>query len=134
VNRDDLQTWLDRYVQAWRTYDRAGIEALFTPDAVYRWRPYGAHRILRGRDAILAWWLEEPDAPGTWEASYEAWAVDGDRGVAVGTSRYLHGSAQPDEVYHNVFRMEFAPDGRCRSFVELFMLEEPDEPPGGGQG
>jgi len=61
VNRDDLQAWLDRYVAAWRTYDRAAVEALFTPDAVYRWRPYGAHRILRGRDAIGARWMEEPD-------------------------------------------------------------------------
>ncbi len=68
MNRSDLQAWLDRYVDAWRTNDPAAIGALFTPDAVYRWRPYGARRILRGRDAILEWWLAEPDDPGTWEA------------------------------------------------------------------
>jgi len=132
MNRGDLQDWLDRYVAAWGTNDRAAIEALFTPDAEYRWRPYGAHRILRGREAILDWWLEEPDTPGTWEARYEAWAADGDRGVAVGTSRYLAGGSQAGQTYHNVFRVEFAPDGRCRTFVEHWMLEEPDEPPPAG--
>ncbi len=49
--------------------------------------------------------------------------------MAIGTSRYLDGSSQAGETYHNVFRIELAPDGRCRSFVEHWMLEEPDERP-----
>ena len=28
-----FQAWLDRYVAAWRSNDRADIEALFSPDA-----------------------------------------------------------------------------------------------------
>jgi ketosteroid isomerase-like protein len=125
MNRSDVQAWLDRYVDAWRSNDRASIEALFTEDAVYGYRPWDSEKhTVRGRDAIVASWLEEPDAPGSWDARYEAWAVDGERAVAVGWSRYAAIDDKPEQLYHNAYLLEFAPDGRCRSFHEFYMLEE----------
>ena len=60
MNRTDVQAWLDRYVEAWRSNDAALIEPLFTEDAVYRYRPYGGdERASNGRDAIVGAWLEE---------------------------------------------------------------------------
>ena len=126
MDRSRVQDWLDRYVDAWRTSDRSQIEGLFSEEATYRWRPYGAQRQLHGRRAISDWWLDEPDAPGSWEARYEAWAIDGDRAVAVGWSRYLAGSTHGEQTYHNVYLLEFDPDGRCSAFTEYWMLEEPD--------
>lgn len=125
MNRADVQGWLDRYVEAWRANDRDRIEALFTEDAAYRYRPYGgdAHAAM-GRAAIVAAWLEEPDEPGSWEAGYAPFAVDGDRAVAIGTSRYLAIGGKPERTYHNVFLLRFAPDGRCAEFTEYYMLEE----------
>lgn len=122
----DFRAWLDRYVAAWRTNDADDIAALFTEDAVYRYRPYGgdAHAV-RGRDAIVAAWLEEGDPPGSWEASYAPWAIDGERAVATGTSRYLASGNGPERMYHNAFLLRFAPDGRCAEFSEYYMLEEP---------
>lgn len=129
MNRSALQAWLERYVEAWRANEREPIEALFTEDATYRWRPYGGDdRGASGRDAIVAAWLDEPDDPASWEASYEAFAVDGDRAVATGTSRYDASGEDPERLYHNVFLMRFAPDGRCREFTELYMLEEKQQP------
>ncbi|MGH2455272.1 MAG: nuclear transport factor 2 family protein [Candidatus Limnocylindria bacterium] len=125
MDRSDVQVWLDRYVDAWRTYDRDAIAALFDADATYRYRPYGGpDRSTRGREAIVSDWLEEQDAPDSWEASYRAWAVDGDRAVAVGTSRYAATADQPERTYHNVFLLRFAPDGRCAEFTDYYMLEE----------
>ena len=69
-------------------------------------------------------WLEEPDDPSGWEARYEAFAVDGDRAVATGVSRYAATDDEPERTYHNVFLMRFAPDGRCSDFTEVYMLEE----------
>ena len=69
MTRDDVQRWLDGYVDAWRTYDPASIAALFADDATYAYQPY--REPLRGRDAIVASWLESPDAAGSWEARYE---------------------------------------------------------------
>ena len=120
----DVQAWLDAYVVAWRANERGPIEALFTEDATYRYHPWDdGDAVLNGVEAIAASWLEHPDDPGGWEASYRPFVVEGDRAVAVGTSRYAARGDQPAQTYHNVYLLEFAPDGRCRSFTELFMLE-----------
>lgn len=125
MNRQDVQGWLDRYVEAWRANERGPIEALFTDDATYGYRPWDSdEHTVRGRDAIVDSWLEEPDAPGTWEAAYEPWALDGDRAVAVGWSRYAGSGTEPERTYHNAFLLEFASDGRCRSFHEFYKLRE----------
>lgn len=125
MNRTDVQAWLDRYIDAWRANQRGHIEELFTEDAWYRWRPYGgADSGERGRDAIVGAWLDDADDPASWEASYEVYAVDGDRAVATGTSRYRASGDQPERTYYNAFLLRFAPDGRCREFVEYYMLEE----------
>ncbi len=124
MNRDGVQAWLDRYVVAWRANDRGPIEELFTEDAVYSYRPWlSDEHTVRGRDAIIASWLEEPDDPGSWEAHYEPYAVDGDRAVGVGWSRYAASDGEPERTYHNAYLLRFAPDGRCAEFREFYFLE-----------
>jgi ketosteroid isomerase-like protein len=125
MNHTDVQGWLDRYVDAWRTHDRDKVEALFTDDAEYRYRPYGgdAHA-NRGREAIVEAWLEDDDPPDSWEAAYEPFAVEGDRAVATGFSRYFATDKGPERTFHNVFLLRFAEDGRCAHFSEYYMVEE----------
>ena len=124
MNRSDVQTWLDRYVDAWRTNEAGPIEELFTDDAVYGYRPWDSDdHTFRGRDAIVTSWLEEPDAPGSWDAHYEPYAVEGDHAVAVGWSRYAPDGDEPERTYHNAYLLRFAPDGRCSEFHEYYMLE-----------
>jgi ketosteroid isomerase-like protein len=126
MNRSDVQAWLDRYIAAWRSHDPGEIGALFTDDAVYRYRPYGGDKTAdRGREAIIRSWLEDDDPPDRWEASYEPFAVDGDRAVAVGYSRYNARGDEPEKTYQNAFLLRFADDGRCAEFTEFYMLEEP---------
>ena len=125
MTRTDVQAWLDRYVEAWRANRADLIEPLFSEDAVCRYRPYGGNdRASFGRDAIVAAWLEEPDEPDSWEAQYAPYAVDEDRAVATGVSRYFAKDEEPERVYHNVFLLRFDPDGRCSDFTEYWMLEE----------
>ena len=49
--------------------------------------------------------------------------MDGDRGVGVGTSRYLATGDNPERLYHNCFLMKFAEDGRCSEFTEYYMRQ-----------
>jgi ketosteroid isomerase-like protein len=126
MDRPALQRWLDNYVAAWRANARESIEALFTDDVVYRFAPFGEKNVARGREAVVAAWLENPDAPGSWDAHYEPFAVDGDTAVATGWSRYAAAGDQAERTYRNVYLMRFAPDGRCSEFTELYMLEKPD--------
>ena len=122
----EVQAWLDRYVAAWRSNDAAQIGDLFSEDARYRYYAYGEW--TQGRDAIVAGWLEDPDDPASWEAHYEPFAVDGERAVAVGTSRYEATADQPDRTFWNCYLMRFAADGRCSEFTEYYMREP--APPG----
>jgi ketosteroid isomerase-like protein len=124
VDEAAVTRWLAAYLDAWRSYDPTAIGDLFSEDAVYRYHPWDeptpSH--VRGRDEIVASWLGDRDAPGSWTAEYRPWLVNGDRAVAVGVSRYLapDGSAVERE-YHNVFLLDFDDEGRCREFAELYM-------------
>lgn len=122
MERDAFQRWLDAYVGAWRTYDEGAIRALFTEDATYRYHPWDeGSDVAEGQAAIAAAWLGDKDEPGSWAAEYHTWAVDGDRAVAVGVSRYFTADGALDREYHNVFLCRFDGDGRCTEFTELFM-------------
>jgi uncharacterized protein (TIGR02246 family) len=132
VTHDDVQAWLDRYVAAWTAYDPAAIGDLFTEDAVYRYHPSDDGFV--GRDAIVRAWLEPSgdastrDEPGTWEAQYEPFTVSGDRAVAIGSSRYYTDASKStvQNLWDNVYLLEFGPDGRCSSFTEYF-VERPKD-------
>jgi hypothetical protein len=117
MTHDDFARWLDAYVEAWRTYDPAAIGALFSEDAQYRYHPWDDDPVV-GREAIVADWLANRDDPGAWEAEYTPFAVDGDRAVATGTSRY--DDADGKRTYHNVFLCRFDAEGRCREYTEVF--------------
>ncbi len=113
--RNDVDGWLERYVAAWKSSDPGEIGDLFSEDARYRYRP---GEPLAGREAIVQGWLGEGDEPGTFDASYSCWALEGDRAVATGTSSY---TAPEHRVYDNVFLLVFDADGRCSDFTELYV-------------
>jgi len=120
--------WLDRYVAAWLSYDRAAIGELFSEDVVYRYHPHDEPTL--GRAAVVASWRGESaaddvstrDAPGTYAADYQPVAVDGDVVVATGTSTYFKSPGGPVErVYDNCFVIRFDAAGQCREFTEYYV-------------
>ncbi|MGH2699467.1 MAG: YybH family protein [Actinomycetota bacterium] len=110
---------MQNYAGAWKSYDRASIADLFSDDASYRYHPYDDP--IRGRESIVESWLEDPDAPGTYEGDYEPIAVEGDVAVAVGSSTYRLEDEPEVRVYDNCFLMRFDDEGRCREFTEWYM-------------
>jgi hypothetical protein len=132
MTRADVQAWLDRYIAAWASYDPAAIGDLFTTDAHYRFHPSDVGFV--GREAIVRAWLEPEgeastrDEPGTWDAHYEPFSIEGERAVAVGWSRYYTDASKSTvrNVWDNTYLLEFGPDGRCLSFTE-FYVERPKD-------
>ena len=123
MTHDEVQAWLDGYIGAWRSNRADDIGRLFTEDAVYSTRPWDAdEHTVRGRQAIVAAWLESPDDPTSWDAEYHPYAVEGNRAVAVGWSRYHATDNALEDTFHNAFLLEFA-GGRCSHFREFFMLD-----------
>jgi len=134
MNQDAVQAWLDRYSEAWQTYEPDAIRDLFSAAAEYRYHAWDAP--LVGREAILADWLNpegdpaERDQPGSFRSHYEPWLVEGQRAVAIGTSDYNATADRPARMYHNCWLLEFDADGQCSSFVEYYNLQR-REPAGG---
>jgi ketosteroid isomerase-like protein len=128
LNRAQVDRWLDDYVAAWKSYERAAIAALFAADVAYRYHP--ADEPVTGRENVVAAWRGEGDfptatsrdAPGIYDAVYRAVAVDGDVAVAVGSSTYAEFPGGPAvETYDNCFVLRFDDDGRCREFTEWYV-------------
>jgi len=61
MNHATVQAWLDRYSEAWQTYEPDAIRDLFSAAAEYRYHAWDAP--LVGREAILADWLNPEGDP-----------------------------------------------------------------------
>ena len=121
MERAAVVDWLSAYVRAWETYAPDAIGRLFTDDATYSYHPYDEPVV--GRDGIVASWLKDPDATGTFEARYEPIAIDGNVAVVNGRSRYFTDSSRSEltKEWDNLFVIELDKDGRCRSFREWYV-------------
>jgi ketosteroid isomerase-like protein len=131
MDKSAVDRWLRAYIDAWKSYDRDQIAALFAEGVRYRYHPYDEP--IEGRDAVVASWLGESDAPGastrdepgTYEAEYRTVAVDGDVAVATGATSYRGTPAGPVErIFDNCYVMGFDEDGHCTEFTEWF-IERP---------
>ena len=121
MNRDFLQEWLEKYVEAWRTYEPEKIRNLFSENALYFYSPFDEQDHLRGREAIVADWLRHPDAVDSWKAHYVPVAVEGNTAVAQGRTQYFGRDGSIEREFDNIFVMHFDDAGRCERFTEWFM-------------
>jgi hypothetical protein len=121
VDRSVVVDWLKAYVQAWESGSPEAIGDLFTDGATYSFHPYDEPVV--GRQAIVESWLKDPDAPGTFEASYQPIAIDGDVAVVNGRSRYFKDSSRREltKEWDNIFVIAFDKEGRCGSFREWYV-------------
>jgi SnoaL-like protein len=102
------------YEHAWRTAGTDTLPDLFTGDAIYSQGPYLPPR--RGVDEIAAMWDEARDGPDeVFRMNHQVVAVDGN--TAVVRVEVWYGEPVTQE-FRDLWVMEFADDGRCRSFEE----------------
>ena len=122
LDRTAVRAWLDRYVAVWLSYDPAAIGDLFSEQAQYYYHPFKAP--IEGRAAIVAWWLENRDAPNTYAATYQPIALDGNLAIANGRSRYFDADSQiTTREFDNLFVIRFDAAGQCTEFREWFMAQ-----------
>ncbi len=126
MDRSGVQRWIDRYVQAWRTNDPAAVGELFSEDARYLTTPYRPPK--EGRDAIVAWWRDVDDTPGSWDCRYVAQSFGDGVGFVTGWTSYATG-----ERYHNAYLIRFDPSGQATEFIEWWMLEPAEGEPSEGE-
>jgi ketosteroid isomerase-like protein len=120
IDHDSVNAWLARYVAAWESYEREAIGDLFSEDASYAYSPFDAPIV--GREAIVADWLKNPDAAGSFNAKYAVVAIDGDLAVANGRTLYYEGGGPTvAREFDNIFVLRFDAEGRCREYREWYM-------------
>ncbi|HEY3210517.1 MAG TPA: nuclear transport factor 2 family protein [Actinomycetota bacterium] len=119
----DLQSWIDAYIRAWETNHPQAVGDLFAGSARYYTHPF--REPWTGREAIVNNWIEHPDLPGSWKASYRALAVNGNTGVVRGTTQYFKEDGSIDTEYANIYVIEFDDDGLATEFTEWFMEATP---------
>jgi ketosteroid isomerase-like protein len=119
MNPGDVDSWVDRYVSAWRTNDSEAIGSLFTEGARYYTAPY--RQPWTGRDGIVAAWLDRKDEPGQWEFRHQVLGIDGDVGFVRGWTRYAATAEEAETEYSNLWVIRLDADGRCSEFTEWWM-------------
>ena len=112
-----FRDWLERYFAAWRSNDRAEVEALFSEDAVYYVSPFQEPR--RGRDEIVDVWISGGVQPEL-RLEHRPLAFSGATGVAHWAASFVteDGGARVD--LDGLILLEFDQDGRCRDHREWF--------------
>jgi ketosteroid isomerase-like protein len=108
------EQWVADYVAAWESNDPEQIGALFSEDAVYFTNPDSEPR--RGRDQIVAGWLEDLDEPGTWSFDWKILHEDDGFVVVQGKTFY---PAEKD--YLNLWIVRLDNDGRATEYTEWYM-------------
>jgi SnoaL-like domain len=110
---DVVDKWITAYRAAWESNDPGDIGALFTDGALYYNEPFSEP--ARGRDAIVARWLERQDDPGTTTFTWKLLSeVDG---LAFVQGETDYGVAK----YSNLWVIRFAATGEATEFTEWWM-------------
>jgi ketosteroid isomerase-like protein len=114
VNEAMVRDWVTAYVKAWASNSPGDIGMLFTDDALYRTAPH--REPWRGRDGIIAGWLDHRDIPGAWTFRHELVAIAGDLAFVRGWTDYSDG-----DRFSNLWVIRLDEDGRCSEFTEWWM-------------
>lgn len=124
IDTTRIDTWLADYRHAWTTDSREDVARLFTDDIRYYTAPY--RDPLSGVDVVADYWLGERESGIPWTFEYEVLAREGGLHVVRAVTRYPEGTSDADgpEVFHNLWLVTLADDGRASEFVEYFMLVE----------
>jgi ketosteroid isomerase-like protein len=117
VDRAAVEAWLAAYGKAWENMDPNAAVELFTADATYRETPF--EEIMRGRNAIHAYWSEIPDYHKDVSFGSEVLMVEGDRAVAHWWVSLFRVKTEERSRSDGVFVLEFDEgSGLCRSLRE----------------
>ena len=123
IDKESVAAWLQAYIQAAKSYDEKAIGELFSEDATYAPNPF--YKPIRGRDAIVAYWLENSGQKGIYDAEYEPLLIEGNRAVTHGRSRYFEPDGKTLKFeWDNIFVLQFDEQGRCNEYREWSEAEE----------
>ncbi len=123
IDKTSVTAWLQAYVQAWKSYDEKAIGELFNEDAIYSYHPY--REPIRGRNAIVDFWIKDRDEQGTYNGHYELVVIEGNRAITHGKSLYFEQDGKTLKTeFDNIFVLRFDEQRSCIEYSEWY-IERP---------
>ncbi|MEV4641638.1 nuclear transport factor 2 family protein [Actinoplanes sp. NPDC049548] len=122
TNLDAVTAWVQGYRVAWESNDPADIAGLFAEDAAYFTEPWAPP--WRGREAIVAGWLEHRDEPDTTMFEWHPLIVTDDLAIVEATTHY---TTPPARTYSNMWVLRLDQAGQARQFTEWWMKHPTEE-------
>jgi hypothetical protein len=116
MDKYNVQSWMEGYIQAWRSNAAEEIGSLFTAAALYYTAPY--REPWRGRENIIAGWRGRQDKPDEWEFRYEILGTVNNVAFVRGWTNYHREGIKVS----NLWIIRFT-EGQCDEFVEWWMEE-----------
>jgi len=111
ISKEQVTTWVDGYLRAWRTNEADDVAAIFSEDATYYARPQ--QEPWRGRQQIVQEWLSRKDYQVNWTFEWSLVAIEDDRAVIEGIAVYAQAG-----TFANVWVITLDNDGKCTEFRE----------------
>jgi uncharacterized protein (TIGR02246 family) len=111
ISKEQVTTWVDGYLRAWRTNEADDVAAIFSEDATYYARPQ--QEPWRGRQQIVQEWLSRKDYQVNWTFEWSLVAIEDDRAVIEGIAVYAQAG-----TFANVWVITLDNDGKCIEFRE----------------
>jgi hypothetical protein len=114
--------WLDAYGQAWENQDPQAAANIFAANATYQETPFDEQ--IRGREAILQYWLEETYVQKQVKFSYEILAVGENRGIARWQASFARIPSKTQVKFDGIFVVYLNANNLCTVFEEWWNKEE----------
>ena len=117
-----LDSWLERFGQAWETRDPEQAAALFSDDGSYREAPFDEP--LTGAHEIREHWSNLPKARDDISFTWEILALTESGGIARWQGAYTPVDRETRLEFDGILFVSLDDEGRCRDFREWTIRRE----------
>lgn len=122
MERASFESWLEAYGRTWRDRNAQAAADLFTEHGTYQVTPFVEP--MRGRPAILDYWVHLAETQRDIQFSYEVLAVTPEMGIARWRASFLIVPQGLQTQLDGIFVICLHGDGRCRSLKEWWHKEQ----------
>jgi uncharacterized protein (TIGR02246 family) len=139
MDKQTVETWIERYGKAWRDKDVDGVAELFTEDATYAAHP--TEEPNRGRAGIRDYWRQVTSTQSDVDLRFGRPVVDGDHATVewwatMNDAEWGPPRSDPAVTLPGCLILRFTDDGLCAELREYWNVEfgrHVPAPPGWGQ-
>jgi hypothetical protein len=122
MNEPAFRQWLEAYGHAWESRDPQAAAELYTSDGTYQVTPF--LEPLRGRQAILEYWMEVSGTENEISFGYEILAVTQQLGIAHWHASFVRTPPGLPTKLDGIFVISLDAGGKCSLLREWWHKQQ----------